>query len=305
MTKSSPREKVYVEHWTTGKEDAIDLSLINMEAKRFNVRWKIHKDLTESYDFSDHYILESLINFNPIVIEIPDRITWDFDEKLINEYNENMQVKMNKWKKYYDVLCNEKKNVNKLVELFQLLFVQASIETFGFKYYNSNNFNYMTKKMMVLIDEKRKLKNKLSHLIYQIKRKCKKQFNSTLELFRSNIPKRLKKYWKRLKNKINKIDKKMYKSKQDTIIKSTKKMEKLINCNGAKNDKTFWSMSNKLTKSSSNSIHPQRDVNTNKIVATTMEQITEHIHQHFISPVKRNRKDYKKRHLDFHEQVED
>ena len=70
-------------------------------------------------------------------------------------------------------------------------------------------------------------------------------------------------------------------------------MEKLINSDGAKNDKTFWSMSNKLTRSSTNIIPPQRDSNTNKIVATTMEEITEHIHQHFINPVKRNSKDIK------------
>ena len=85
-----------------------------------------------------------------------------------------------------------------------------------------------------------------------------------MELFKSNIPKRLKKYWNRLKNKINKIDKKIYKSKQDTIIKSTAKMEKLINSDGAKNDKSFWSMSNKLTETNSNTIPPQRDGNTNK-----------------------------------------
>ena len=44
-----------------------------------------------------------------------------------------MKEKMIKWKSFYDTLHYEKKNVNKLVELFQLLFVQASIETFGFK----------------------------------------------------------------------------------------------------------------------------------------------------------------------------
>ena len=71
---------------TTKKEAAIDLSLVSMEARRFIVRWKVHKDLSESYDFSDHYILESLFNFNPMVIVTPDRITWYFDEKLIDDY---------------------------------------------------------------------------------------------------------------------------------------------------------------------------------------------------------------------------
>ena len=212
------------------------------------MRWKVHKELSEQYNFSDHYIMESLINLNPIVINIPDRITWNFDDDLIDEYNDNMAKKMKKWKIYYDNISDDKRNVNKLVELFQLLFVQASIETFGFKYYNVKNFNYLTKKMSKLIDDKRKLSNQLSHLIYQIKRKSKKKFRSIVELSRSNIPKRLKKYWKRLKNKINKINKKIFKSKQDSIVKSTMRMEKLINDNGANNEKTFWSMSNKLTK---------------------------------------------------------
>ena len=64
-------------------------------------------------------------------------------------------------------------------------------------------------------------------------------------------------------------------------------------------------MSNKLTKTKSNVIPPQRDNKSNQIVATTMEEITEHIHKHFINPVKRNRKDYKKRHLDFHHRVKE
>ena len=48
------------------------------------------------YNFSDHFIMESLINFNPIVIDIPDRITWDFDEQLIGDFNREMIIKMDK-----------------------------------------------------------------------------------------------------------------------------------------------------------------------------------------------------------------
>ena len=34
-----------------------------------------------------------------------------------------------------------------------------------------------------------------------------------------------------------------------------------------------------------------------------MEEITTHIHNHFISPVKRNRKDYEQRHKNFHNRI--
>ena len=80
-------------------------------------------------------------------------------------------------------------------------------------------------------------------------------------------------------------------------------MEKLINQKGAQNDKLFWSLSNKLTKSCQNTIPPQRDNKTDKIVATTLKEITQHIHEHFISPVNRNRKDYKQRHIKFHNRI--
>ena len=44
---------------TTGKEDAIDLSMVSMGARRFIARRKVRKDLSESFGFSDHYIVES------------------------------------------------------------------------------------------------------------------------------------------------------------------------------------------------------------------------------------------------------
>ena len=81
-------------------------------------------------------------------------------------------------------------------------------------------------------------------------------------------------------------------------------MEKLINQKGAKNDKLFWNMANKLTRTSQNTIPPQRDIKTDKIIATTMKEIATHIHNHFISPVKRNRNDYEQRHIDFHSKIE-
>ena len=110
-------------HKVSGKEDAIDLSITSMDFRKNIARWKIHKDLTDSYNFSDHYIMESLVNFNPIVVVIPDRITWDFDEQLIGDFKKEMKIKMEKWKLFFNKLKNEKKNVNKLVEYFQLLFV--------------------------------------------------------------------------------------------------------------------------------------------------------------------------------------
>ena len=45
---------------TSGKKDVLDLSIISMEAKKLVTRWKVHEDLSDDYNFSDHYILECL-----------------------------------------------------------------------------------------------------------------------------------------------------------------------------------------------------------------------------------------------------
>ena len=191
-------------HKVTGKEDAIDLSITSMEFRKNVVRWKIYKDLSDNYNFSDHYIMESLINFNPIVINTPDRITWDFDEQLIGDFNKEMIIKMEKWKSFYNKLKNDKKIVNKLVELFQLLFVQCGIEIFGFKYYNSKDFNTLSNKVIKLMDKRKIFKNKLSHLIHQLRRKSKFKNKTTKQIFKSNISRYTKKHWKSLKiNKLN------------------------------------------------------------------------------------------------------
>ena len=115
----------------------------------------------------------------------------------------------------------KKENVNKLVEYFQLLFVQCGIGIFGFKYYNSQDFNTLSKKAIVLMEEKKRISNQLSHLISQLKRKSK--CKSTKDLFKSNIPRYIKKYSKSLKRKINKLNDKIYKNKEDILLIQRKK----------------------------------------------------------------------------------
>ena len=36
-------------------------------------------------------MIETLLDFNPIVYDVPDRITWNFDESLENEFCKNVQ----------------------------------------------------------------------------------------------------------------------------------------------------------------------------------------------------------------------
>ena len=61
-----------------------------MDCKKYASRWKIDKNLVEEYNFSDHYIMEILFDFNPLVYDIPDSITWNFDESLIKQFQKKM-----------------------------------------------------------------------------------------------------------------------------------------------------------------------------------------------------------------------
>ena len=144
-----------------------------MDYKKCASRWKIDKNLSESYNFSDHYIMEILFDFNPMIYDIPDRITWNFDENKIKIFQQNVKLNMEKWTYYYDKLYLDKNSLNKLIELFQLLFVQSCIDTFGFKKYNGNNFQWLSKKVLDLLEKRKKIQNNLSHLVSQVKRKKK------------------------------------------------------------------------------------------------------------------------------------
>ena len=86
--------------------------------------------------------------------------------------------------------------------------------------YNSNNFKWLSNKVLNLLEKRKEIKNNLSHLISQIKRKRKRKQKGPLTI--TDIPRRLRKYWKSLKHKINKLDKQIQTKKQSTILESRK-----------------------------------------------------------------------------------
>ena len=49
---------------------------------------------------------------------------------------------------------------------------------------------------------------------------------------------------------------------------------------------TFWGTVNKITAKTREIIPPQRDKETDKVVASTTTEIANHLHKHFIRPVK-------------------
>ena len=277
-------------------ENVLDLSLISMDIKNNVERWSIHKDLRINYNFSDHYVLQTLVNINPIFVITPNKITWNFDKSKINDFKNDLKDKMNIWYQQFIIYKDDENMVDHLVNLFQLLFVQSSIDIFGFKVYNDHQYKWVTNKLLNLIEKKKKLKRKFSRLMRQIKRKTKMNI-----IIVSNIPRKLRIYWKKLKNQINKVSKQIQKNKVDTIIDSTRKLEKAINQDGAKCDRTFWGTVNKITAKTREIIPPQRDNETDKIVASTTDEIANHLHRHFIQPVKQNK--YEARHTQFHNHV--
>ena len=79
--------------------------------------------------------------------------------------------------------------------------------------YNSNDFKWISRKVLNLIEKRKVVKNRLSHLNAQVKKKS--IINNYSHITMQDIPKRLRKYWKSLKHKINNLDKQPKKLKID------------------------------------------------------------------------------------------
>ena len=78
-------------------------------------------------------------------------------------------------------------------------------------------------------------------------------------------------------------------------------MEAIINDPSTKVDKTFWNMVDRISNTRENYIPPLRNDKSDKIIATTTEEIADQLHFHFIKDPKRN--NYEQRHIDYHNKI--
>ena len=153
--------------------------------------------------------------------------------------------------------------------------------------------NWVDNKIYDILIEKKKIKNKISHIIG----KMKKYYPSY-----KVTPCHMKRTLKRFKKKRNKLNKKLKRFKYRNMMKSTMKIEKLINDPNVNKEKLFYGAINKISNRLSINIPPLRDPNDDHIIASTDDEIADVLHQHYCKPLKRNT--YEPKHIAFHDHVD-
>ena len=272
-------------HTSRNGYEVLDIAIIDSNHRNVIKSWSarslpLRRDKANKLvHFSDHRCMITQFNFDPEIKEQPSKITWNFDEKKIDEFNEKLQPLMVDWKREYDKYCNDSNMVDSLVEYFQLIIVSTAKAVFGFKKYNHQSINWADKRIHKWLVEKKRIANYLSHFIGDMKRRY-----GGLPF----APKGQKRTYKKKKHRLNKLNKKLKKRKYLNIIESTKRVERLINDPNVNNSKLFYDTLSKISHRASKKIPLIKDMKTDKVIATTDEKIAEKIHEYYIRPLSRN-----------------
>ena len=182
---------------------------------------------------------------------------------------------------------------DQLTEYFQLLITTTAQDILGYNRFNSNSVNWVDKNIYELLSEKKKIKNKISHILS----KMKKHF---ISIKRSPIS--MKRKLKKFKQKLNKLNKKMNKNKYKNMMKATRKMENLINDPNVNEDKLFYNAISKISSNSTITIPPLRNPTNDNIIATTEYEIADELHKFYCKPPSRN--PYEPKHIAYHQHVD-
>ena len=174
--------------WTyknsNGKKDVLDIMTIDMDHQEIAIKWSchtIHSTRTrKTYDgktitipFSDHRGMIADLQLDPKINSKPDRITWNFDESKKVKLQHEMSKKMRLWYNEYDKNKNDPNRIDKLVEYFQLLITTTAQDVLGYKRFNSNSVNWVDSTIYEILNQKKKIKNKISHIISKMKKHFK------------------------------------------------------------------------------------------------------------------------------------
>ena len=163
----------------------------------------------------------------------------------------------------------------------------------GFKKYSSQSVNWVDQKVYDILKEKKKIKNKISHLIHQMR----KHFGHI-----RFAPLTMKRKLKRVKHRRNKLNKKLKKHKYENMLKSTRKLENLINNPNVNKEDLFYDAIKKISNNTSIAIPPLRNPKTDEIIATTDSEIADELHKFYCTPPTRN--PYEEKHIAYHNHVD-
>ena len=110
------------------------------------------------------------LSLDPRINDKPDRLTWNFNEDKKKDLQKEITKKMKLWNIEYERYKDEPDKIDQLVEYFQLLITTTAQEVLRYKRYNGNNVNWVDSKVYEILKSKKKIKNKISHLLHQMKK---------------------------------------------------------------------------------------------------------------------------------------
>ena len=283
----------------TKKTNAIDISLVSENLVEYIRNWKVDKTLTNewktnnNYKTPDHYVMKFKINFEIIKEKEPIIKTWKFNDEKNETYKKNIKNKMQKWWKLFNKYKNNKKYINKLVQLFQNMLIIAASESFGMKKYTKSSVPGINKYIINEYKKCKKMKNKIINLKKKLQRNNNKWNKNIIKQKRKEI----NNLNKLKKNKLNKI--KICRKK--LMKKNDENMEKLINNPNVDNTKIMHRMYNIAANNNNNKITLIRDKNTKEIIASNKKDIAQHLVIEFNKPLKRNK--YNKEAINEHNKI--
>ena len=286
-----------------GTKEVLDLMVMDMVEQNLVSNWSCHSVFstrkrvtrfgTKTIQFSDHRGMICTLNLDPNYNERPDKICWNLDESKKEKFRDEIKIQMKIWYNEYENHKNDRLYLDKLVEYFQLLITTTAQRIFGFKKYNNQSVNWVDQKVYDILAEKKKVKNKISHLIHQMK----KHFGQV-----KFAPLTMKRKLKRIKHRRNKLNKKMKKYKYENMLKSTRKLENLINNPNVNKEKLFYDAVKKISNNTTISIPPLRNPKTDEIIATSDAEIADELHKFYCTPPTRN--PYEPKHIAYHNHVD-
>ena len=286
-----------------GGKDTLDIMMMDMNNVTLITKWSCQTIFSTrttrtpngiiKIPFSDHRGMVAVLCLDHEMNEPPDRISWNFDEKKKKLLQNEIKKKMKLWNMEYERHKNNPDKIDQLVEYFQLLLTTTAQKILGFRKFNSQSINWIDNTIYDILKEKRKIKNKISHLLSKIK----KHFFDY-----KSAPRVIKRKLNRFKQKRNKLSKKLKRYKYRNMMRSTMKIERLINDPNVNKEKLFYGAINKISNRSSVSIPPLRDPSDDHVIASTDAEIADELHKYYVKPLKRNT--YEPKHIVFHEHVD-
>ena len=130
-----------------GGKDVLDIMMMDMNSVTLITKWSCQTVFSTRYkntvngkvviDFSDHRAMVAKMALDPRINDIPDKISWNFDESKKQKLQNEIKIKMRIWEKEYEKHKDDPDKIDQLVEMFQLLITTTAQSVLGYRRYQS------------------------------------------------------------------------------------------------------------------------------------------------------------------------